>query len=306
MACEAYDWDDENPEISIEYVPINAYEPTSKLLHEVYNAIMKDSELATQYIPVNENPVFWNSSIELSEEFKKHQQEQQISPTPKTRTKPMTKLHHQLIQLLLPVCLETTAKMRAKYEASGADNDKLTEEQKNRVKKLEAYILLQRDKMKENVSALFIEQILNLVVTTTAFATEQPYLLNALKRIKTSKHDVYDPLTVIVRFRSHNAEVDKYIPLNTPLIVLHGVNKKILQTNGIISGQVYNQGGDSYEQEVRCATDEEIEECLTNLTTQQLRFITSNDLFAPIVAPLFEEEDELVVEKNEDGGEDKK
>lgn len=191
----------------------------------------------------------------------------------------MTPLHNQIFQTLLPVCLETTTKMRENYSPVKIAED--GEEAKEKLK-IVARLKPLYSSLKQEHGLEFSNKIFNLL----AVATDNDKIKIILEEDNNST--IYDPFTIIV-MKADN--VGHKQPLNIPYICIHGANRIFLGDNN-----KYN-----FEQkDVVLASDEEVESCIANLNPWQLRYIMYNDLFAPIVNGLFEQQDELVVDKNED------
>lgn len=131
------------------------------------------------------------------------------------------------------------------------------------------------------------------IIKIISIATKRPEVVTYAQQIRdnaaASVGPHYDPLTVIVleeRKSNHNFAVNK------PYLIVNGKNYRLLHENGKTDDTRY-----SIEDKPRLATDEEIEDCLTNLSAAQLRKIMNHELFAPIVHRMYEAETELVVEK---------
>lgn len=205
----------------------------------------------------------------------------------------MTKLHHQIFSMLLPVCLNINQRMREKYEVKA---DEKNDQKSVRIGKLKAYLKSEKDRMeKAGVSSLYYQSMINIPVTICAFILDDKDWLKALDYEKGQGHDEYEPLSVIVREKIINNSTD--VPIGVPLLVLHGQRKKVLLSNGRESEREYNKDSNS-PQETSVATDEQVEECLSNLTPAQLRFILANDIFAASLSPLLEETEDVVAEDN--------
>jgi hypothetical protein len=97
---------------------------------------------------------------------------------------------------------------------------------------------------------------------------------------------IYDPLAVIVLLDDKSGHKQ---PFPKPYIVLHGSNRHFL---GIAVDRCGYAGSTQ-----RLATPEDVENCIENLNEAQIKYILTNDLFRPALSPLFEEPEELVVEK---------
>lgn len=205
----------------------------------------------------------------------------------------MTKLHHQIFSLLLPVCLDINQRMREKYEVKA---DEKNDQKSVRIGKLKAYLKSEKDRMeKAGISSLYYQSMMNIPVTICAFILDDKDWLKALDYEKGNQHDEYEPLSVIVRNIGRNNATD--LPFDVPFIVLHGQRKKGLLSNGRESEREYNRET-SVGQETSIATDEQVEECLANLTPAQLRFILANDIFAASLSPLLEETEDVVAEED--------
>lgn len=236
--------------------------------------------------------------------------EKNISASPPIKkTTPMTKLHYNIMSLLMPVCLETNKRMRKKYELI-IEEIKTDDATKLKIEKLKKYLMIEQMKTKDEIGRFWGDPIkstltnclLKQSLTFAALLTNQPEYLACLSILKNNNphHDIYDPLSIIIRDKINSEEGD--IPINYPMIVTHGNNRTVLNTLGKTSSIMYNYSQEK-EQETRIATDEEIEACLSNLNPAQLRFIMNNDIFAPIIASLFEDVEEIVAEKDEEKNE---
>jgi hypothetical protein len=193
----------------------------------------------------------------------------------------MTPLHHSLIQLLLPACIETTGRQREKPEPPEVDKALW-------------------DAIKEYHTA-----VSNMTGTSTgvyllkliAAATKRPEMLQYAQQIAenapASIGPHYDPLTVIIL--EHNGSNHAF-QLNKPYIIINGKNFRLLHDSGKTDNTRY-----SAEDKPRLATDEEIEKCLEDLNAAQLRKIMTHELFAPIVHKMYEAETELVAEEQDKG-----
>lgn len=209
----------------------------------------------------------------------------------------MTKLHHQIFSLLLPVCLDINQRMRDKYEIKP---DEKNDQKSVRIGKLKAYLKPEKDRMeKAGISSLYYQSMINIPVTICAFILDDKDWLKALDYEKGQGHDEYEPLSVIVREKPQSNTID--IPVDVPLLVLHGQRRKVLLLNGRESEREYNKDA-VLAQETIIASDEQVEECLSNLTPAQLRFILANDIFAASLSPLLEETEDVVAEENSKEG----
>lgn len=203
----------------------------------------------------------------------------------------MTKLHHQIFSLLLPVCLDINQRMREKYEVKP---DEKNDQKSLRIGKLKAYLKSRREELRQTVQSEYVKGLLETPITICSFILDDKDWLKALDYEKGNQHDEYEPLSVIVREKPQSNTID--IPVDVPLLVLHGQRKKVLLPNGRESERLYNYDLAS-PQETIIASDEQVEECLSNLTTAQLRFILANDIFAASLSPLLEETEDVVAEE---------
>ena len=162
--------------------------------------------------------------------------------------------------VLLPVCLETTTRMREKFaERALADNSPIVERAKYALK------LLKKAGWPSDIQTTVIIE----GMVAIAHGREG---VRQLKASVWSTEDevvnVVDPLTVI-RHKEHEF----------PYIVEHGAKRRMLNRLGTL--ETFNM--DSY----MVASDEDVERCIDELTEDQIRFIFSNrDVFAPILASL--------------------
>lgn len=80
--------------------------------------------------------------------------------------------------------------------------------------------------------------------------------------------------------------------LNTPLIVSHSINRRLMHDDGHLSR--WNFG---LTDKPRRATMEEIEKCIASLTDAQWKTVGSDPLFAPIMQAVLDRDIELVTEE---------
>lgn len=180
----------------------------------------------------------------------------------------MTPIKHQVIQLLLPVLLETNHRQLAQPKTK---ND----------------IYLNMEELLRKYKPIINSAYLDSLMEILEVALGQP-----LPRTTTTEFVFPDNLSVVVLLENNDNHNYK---LNTPYIVLHSRERYLLHTTGRAGDRAERR-----EESIRLATDEEIEQCLSDLTVSQLKFILTEDLFAPILSPLYEEQDELVVEKTDE------
>jgi hypothetical protein len=191
----------------------------------------------------------------------------------------MTPLHHSLIQILLPACIETTAKQREKPPPPELDKE-LWE----LLKDLRTSVTYGKED--------WARKMLRLIAHVTKRPEIDQYAQLIIDNGLVAQGPNYDPLTVIVledKRSNHNFTTNK------PYIIVNGKNFRLLHETGRTDDTRY-----SAEDNPRLATDEEIEQCLENLTAAQLRKIMTHDLFAPLVSRMYEAETELVAEKSEE------
>lgn len=98
-------------------------------------------------------------------------------------------------------------------------------------------------------------------------ATKTPELMSA-----GSVFPVMAVITLQVNATSHGYD------LNTPHIVVHRDNRLLLHKNGKVNHSTY-----SISDKPTLATDEQVIECIQNLTDAQWKTIASDPLFAPIM-----------------------
>lgn len=165
--------------------------------------------------------------------------------------------------MLLPVCLEATKSAR---EMSGDKDDELT-------KKVSALF----EKYKSTINNDYLRCIIEYCQLSSG---------NAAFRIEKVK-PFGKPFAVVVLEGNVSGHGHKR---DVPYILTHALNKlKCLTDAGEANNYYFTM-----EDAPRLATDTEIEECLDNLNLAQLKAIMTDPLFAAIVAPLWEEQDELV------------
>lgn len=198
-------------------------------------------------------------------------------PEPEYTTEPinysikMTKLHHQIVQHLLPVCLATTQAMRKKFGDVTLE-DKLTDKLKEQNKKKWGII---DDNYKR------------FVYETLAEVTGKPELLTIMN---SGSSIIYDPLSIVIVVNNENGNLvgQGLADLKAGYIVMHGANHRFLDKGGRFDRTAFNY----YEDQpacVRLATDTEVEITLESLNPAQIRTVLSNDIFAAALAPLLEE-----------------
>lgn len=194
----------------------------------------------------------------------------------------MTPLAYQIANVLLPICLQETAKMREIYEKEPAI--KLSPQCEKIKKLLDAYAHLTSN---ESASIIFKDILATILVDTNPELSKQLLALKLTHQLVIHK-PIYNNFTVVVVIKDVTGHK---LYLNVPRIVTHGKTGESLYYDGEANNS-FNFGG--VVGEARLATDEEIEACLNTLTAQQIKRIMTMDLFAPIVNPLFEEQTELV------------
>lgn len=173
----------------------------------------------------------------------------------------MTPLHYSIKSKLLPICMEINGKARNLFEV------------KDKPKEKQARDLLARINASSKGNNIAQgSQMYNFMRDCLASALDLPQLLPKTE-------DYFQPLSVIRDIVSEDPAIS--------FLVIHGQQKYGL---GLV-GQEYIYSG-------KCvlATDEEIESCLDNLTSDQLKYILRSPVFEPFLADLFEQTTELVPE----------
>ncbi len=175
----------------------------------------------------------------------------------------MTPLHKRIAGLLYPVLLETTRKQRvARQKPEGEENLVKIRE------------LLADETKKGNMHTSTTEMwrgILHLLTKSDVFQTKIG-----------SPNAGFAPFTVL--FGTFNKTKDSLA------ICLHEQGH-YLREDG--SAQVFTIASKMI------ASDDQVKECLEDLSAQQLRFIMSNALFAPVMNALYEAEEEPEPDKAE-------
>ncbi len=197
----------------------------------------------------------------------------------------MTPLAYQISQLLLPVCLEETHKMREIY---AEPVQSFTQSRARAVK-------------------LIIDSLINNGVTIpianafkhlAAIYETSPDAKKEIESIiiqpqSTNTLPIYNPFTVVViiyNFSGHK------LLTGVPRIVTHGKHGDtlLLDEDNTVGFPAHYNIIKTEKSEVRLASDEEIEACLMDLSPRQLRTIMTTELFAPIINKLYEAQEELV------------
>lgn len=200
------------------------------------------------------------------------------------RVRIMTSLSYNIGQLLLPICLAETAKMRELYKPP-PDPDV-----PDSVKEL--YKVLKNAKTEiPNLSIPFFKAYAAAIETDPTRRAAIQALTFPTGPIK-SIHPIYNTFTVIVLHSNHSKNG---LFLDVPRIVTHGKQRETLWLDDE-PHHFYNSDSMSVD-ETRVATDEEVEACVTSLSPTQCRRVMTMDLFAPIVNVLYEEQTELVAVK---------
>ena len=173
----------------------------------------------------------------------------------------MNPLHHQIKELLLPICLQATR------EARGGDT-------KKELPKLPPEF----EQLRQHITGWSVEYA-NTIASMIAVATGH--------QITWSTKTVDLPLFSVVKCEG-NTEGHDYT-LNKTYICIHGRDRRFLH-------ETVGFGNKMGKNAIPVKTDEEVEHCLDSLNEHQLRTILRSDLFAPILAPMFAppEEVELV------------
>jgi hypothetical protein len=224
----------------------------------------------------------------------------------------MTSIHRQIFDLLLPVCLTTTQQMRDKYEPKKLQEDAKDQEQEKPKEIPELCSLIAKSSPTNfntnNVAFILAlhgysnKQIKDFIQTHYSDHLNIN-IFNILEGIGEESKIFYEPFTVIV-LGAKTSQNNHLYPLNTPLLVYNGKSRRCLHPNGKVDNTSYNN---LYDQ-VRLATDEEVEQCLEKLNMMQQRTIMNNELYAPYIASMFvdpaTEQGDLVVDKENNSSSD--
>lgn len=171
----------------------------------------------------------------------------------------MTPLHHLIKGKLLPICLEVTAKVREQLEPKDKEKKRRADEILKGIKKA----------AKEH-SVDPSSNTYNFVTKSLAAALDLPELIQNSK-------SYFPPMCVVRDIAGENPSL--------PILVTHGERLYYLDSDG------YNA---EFSSRAIPASDEEIESCLDNFSTFQLKTILKESLFEPYIVDLFEQTTELV------------
>lgn len=171
----------------------------------------------------------------------------------------MTLLHQQIKAALLPVLLANTQAARGKPKTADTDPKEVA---------LQAAFNSARGTLNSSV----ITHLASMFNALTGF--------NII--VAGGERNGAAVMSVIV-FNEHYAP--SYVESGSPYINVHQRNRFVLDDRGNTSYDEYTSDVDGW----RYATDEEVEQCVNELNTVQLRMILRDSVFAPYLQSMFED-----------------